>query len=1040
MKKLLPLLLVFVFAAPLVAQTVPPALMVKEDGKSRPLGLTRLETDVRIFGYLAETTSTMTFGNPTDRVMEGDLYFPLPEGATISGYALDIEGNMIDGVAVEKHKGRQVFEKIVRQGIDPGLIEWTKGNNFKTRVFPIPANGSRTIRVRYVTELIGAADGAMSYRLPLNFKSPIADFSLRVEVVKPVAAPKVTKGELTNFSFERWQDSFVAQTKLKDAELNEDLIVALPSVEKQNVVVEKAPDGTIYFAIHDNPAVPERKFAPQMPKHVVVYWDASGSRGAVNHEREIKVLGDCLNRFLPNDKKSTGFTVDLVLIRNAAAPAQRFRWANLNWRKDPGREALLERLRTVDYDGGTQLAALTPDPDALTPDFYMLFSDGISNFGKENPEGLNAPMYVFTADTSANHPYLRQLAAMTGGRYFNLNRLTDSQVVGQLGRAPYSFLAAATSGESAAAICPRFPEPITGRFTLVGQLTEPTAQVTVNYGFDKKNPQRQTFTVREADAVEGTLLRRFWAQKRLAELIVAPKHNEKEIVKLGRQYGLVTPYTSLIVLDSLEQYIEHEIAPPRTLPEMLHKYNLAIDTVEAQQKKQKTEKIDQVVALWNDRVKWWETQFKYPKDFKYKKKKDKKGEDGVADFDSDESFGGEPEMEAPSDEAPEPSVDPVMDVPALRTRDSAPAKIPAGKEGGRQPGILIKPWSPDTPYMKELRKAEGPKQAWAIYMKNRKEYGTSPAYFLDCADFFHGQDNLDLALQVLSNIAEMELDNPALLRVLGHRLTQLRFFDLAILVFERVHDLRPEEPQSYRDLALVLAQRADEIASGQMLAIDPIETLEAIKKSLPDSTPAPTPRPPRGVKFMTIEDTRHLHDMIRADYARSLALLNEVVLGHWDRFNQIEIIALMEANAILPRAKHFGVKVPLDKRLVKLLDCDIRISMTWHADNTDIDLHIIEPSDEEAYYSHNRTTIGGLVSRDFTQGYGPEEYIVRRAMPGVYKIKANFYGSQSTKLLGVVTIQVDIFTNFGRDDQVHKSITRRLKTEKDMITIGEIEF
>ena len=84
----------------------------------------------------------MTFANPTDRVMEGDLYFPLPQGSTVSGYALDIEGKMVDGVAVEKHKGRQVFEQIVRQGIDPGLIEWTKGNNFKTRVFPIPAKGA----------------------------------------------------------------------------------------------------------------------------------------------------------------------------------------------------------------------------------------------------------------------------------------------------------------------------------------------------------------------------------------------------------------------------------------------------------------------------------------------------------------------------------------------------------------------------------------------------------------------------------------------------------------------------------------------------------------------------------------------------------------------------------------------------------------------------------------------------------------------------------------------------------------------------------
>jgi uncharacterized protein YfaP (DUF2135 family) len=41
--------------------------------------------------------------------------------------------------------------------------------------------------------------------------------------------------------------------------------------------------------------------------------------------------------------------------------------------------------------------------------------------------------------------------------------------------------------------------------------------------------------------------------------------------------------------------------------------------------------------------------------------------------------------------------------------------------------------------------------------------------------------------------------------------------------------------------------------------------------------------------------------------------------------------------------------------------------MTWHADNTDIDLWVTEPSGEKAYYGHNCTTIGGLVSRDFTK-------------------------------------------------------------------------
>ena len=142
--------------------------------------------------------------------------------------------------------------------------------------------------------------------------------------------------------------------------------------------------------------------------------------------------------------------------------------------------------------------------------------------------------------------------------------------------------------------------------------------------------------------------------------------------------------------------------------------------------------------------------------------------------------------------------------------------------------------------------------------------------------------------------------------------------------------------------------------------------------------------------------------MIRQDYARAVDLLTRVVFGRWDaRFPEIEVIALEELNRMIPWAKAAGVSdISLDGRLLKVLDMDIRIVMTWHADNTDIDLWVIEPSGEKAFYAHNRTTIGGLVSCDFTQGYGPEEYLVRRAAPGIYKIEANYYGSRATRPAG----------------------------------------
>jgi Ca-activated chloride channel family protein len=492
MRKPLSLIVLLGLSAAAFGQTAPPALMVKVDGKSQPLGLTKLDTNVRIYGYLAETTTTMTFLNLLDRVMEGDLYFPLPEGSTISGYALDIEGRMIDGVAVEKDKGRQVFEKIVRQGIDPGLIEWTKGNNFKTRVFPIPAKGTRTIRVSYVSEFVGGGGGAPGvYRLPLKFKDKVGEFTIKMEVVKPLAEPTVQQGGLAGFGFEKWRDSFIAETKLEEVELDKDLFIALPGVEKLDVLIERADDGQTYFAVHDYPELPQSNGSREMPRHLVVYWDASGSRGAIDHSREIELLGMCLNSLLPQDRKSQGFTVDLVVFRNAAAKPKRFRWTKRNDRGPNDNDALLKSIETLQYDGGTQMSAITPPKGAPQPDLCLLFTDGLSNFGKEKPSRLQCPLYAFSMDAAVNHNFLKQLAAATGGRYFNLNRMKNDEVLAAFGKPTYSFLGAEADSAEVEEPYPRLPQPVAGRFTLVGRLVGESATISLNYGYAGLTPTAQ---------------------------------------------------------------------------------------------------------------------------------------------------------------------------------------------------------------------------------------------------------------------------------------------------------------------------------------------------------------------------------------------------------------------------------------------------------------------------------------------------------------------------------------------------------------------
>lgn len=315
----------------------------------------------------------------------------------------------------------------------------------------------------------------------------------------------------------------------------------------------------------------------------------------------------------------------------------------------------------------------------------------------------------------------------------------------------------------------------------------------------------------------------------------------------------------------------------------------------------------------------------------------------------------------------------------------------AAEDGGpAAPSIQIQAWSPDAPYLDALKAADD-EQVEAAYLAARVDNARSPSFFLDCGDHLLGRGLREEGLRVLSNLAELDLGDAAVLRMYAWRLRQASELEAAIELLEDVLEARPDEPQSHRDLALALGERFE--ARG-----DP------------------------------------------ADGLRSAALLWHVVSHHWPRFPEIELIALMELNRLLRLLERDGVEVPaeVEPRFRKLLDLDLRISMSWDTDLTDVDLHVYEPTGEHAYYGSNRTRIGGLVSRDFTQGYGPEEYVLRRAASGKYEIKAHYYSSHQQTLTGACTVVVEVFTDFGRDSEQRQVLTLRLDEPGREVRVGAI--
>ncbi|CAN0489379.1 unnamed protein product, partial [Phaeothamnion confervicola] len=160
--------------------------------------------------------------------------------------------------------------------------------------------------------------------------------------------------------------------------------------------------------------------------------------------------------------------------------------------------------------------------------------------------------------------------------------------------------------------------------------------------------------------------------------------------------------------------------------------------------------------------------------------------------------------------------------------------------------------------------------------------------------------------------------------------------------------------------------------------------------------------------------------------------------GH-GRFPEVELIALAELNAVVASAAPKADVSRIDPRLLRSLPLDLRAVLTWDADNTDIDLWITDPNGEKAFYGNRLTWQGARMSADFTGGYGPEEFSLKVAKPGKYKVEAQFYGQRQQIVTGATTLQVRLTAKFGTAAAKEQLVTLRLKGGRDVVLVGEFE-
>jgi uncharacterized protein YfaP (DUF2135 family) len=91
----------------------------------------------------------------------------------------------------------------------------------------------------------------------------------------------------------------------------------------------------------------------------------------------------------------------------------------------------------------------------------------------------------------------------------------------------------------------------------------------------------------------------------------------------------------------------------------------------------------------------------------------------------------------------------------------------------------------------------------------------------------------------------------------------------------------------------------------------------------------------------------------------------------------------------------------------------LRVVLSWDSDGTDVDLHVVTPTGEHAYYGDRVVPSGGALDVDVTTGFGPEIFAHPSPAPGTYHVYVNYYGAGERAEDEVTVAQVAVVMGEG---------------------------